>query len=51
MRNDSAAAIAMNRSGTILTTEPNNKVFHSHKDTDTLVDNEAIVVYDERTAL
>jgi hypothetical protein len=47
MRNDSAAAIAMNRSGT----NPIKKLMFSHKDTDTLVDNEAVVVYDERTAL
>jgi hypothetical protein len=47
MRNDSAAAIAMNRSGT----NPIKKLTFSHKDTDTLVDNEAVVVYDERTAL
>ena len=45
MRNDSAAAIAMTRSGN---TRPTHLV---HKDTDTLVDNEAVVVYDERTAL
>lgn len=46
MHNDSAAAIAINRSGT----NPNQVPF-THKDTDTLVENEAVVVYDERTAL
>lgn len=46
MRNDSAAAIAMNRSGT----NPSKMPF-IHKDTDSLVDNEAVVVFDERTAL
>lgn len=46
MRNDSAAAIALNKS--------RSQFIHfafMHKDTDSLVDNEAVVVYDERTAL
>lgn len=46
MRNDSAAAIALNKSGT----SPFQLPF-LHKDTDSLVDNEAFVVYDERTVL
>jgi len=46
MRNDIAAAIALNKSGV----NPFQMPF-SHKETDSLVDNEAIVVYDERTAL
>ncbi|RWS03473.1 uncharacterized protein B4U79_13766 [Dinothrombium tinctorium] len=46
MRNDSAAAIAMNLSG-----ESPAQMPFLHKDTDSLVDNEAVVVYDERTAL
>ncbi|XP_015907880.1 uncharacterized protein [Parasteatoda tepidariorum] len=44
MRSDSAAAIAMNKSRTPFVTVV-------HKDTDSLVENEAVVVYDERTAL
>ncbi|XP_054157033.1 putative uncharacterized protein DDB_G0277255 isoform X2 [Oppia nitens] len=51
MRNDSAAAIALNRSGGTDTNIIKTSLRHSHKDTDTLVDNEAVVVYDERTAL
>lgn len=46
MRNDSAAAIALNKS--------RSQFIHfafMHKDTDSLVDNEAVVIYDERTAL
>lgn len=39
MRNDEAAIIALSKSQ------------YLHKDTDTLVDNEAVIVYDERTAL
>ncbi|XP_013790599.2 uncharacterized protein LOC106474451 [Limulus polyphemus] len=46
MRNDSAAAIAVNKSQNSFITLP-----FVHKDTDSLVDNEAIVIYDERTAL
>ncbi|GFQ83628.1 retrovirus-related Pol polyprotein from transposon 17.6 [Trichonephila clavata] len=46
MRSDSAAAIAVNKSRTSYLTIP-----FTHKDTDSLVDNEAVVVYDERTAL
>ncbi|XP_076347679.1 uncharacterized protein LOC143245335 isoform X2 [Tachypleus tridentatus] len=46
MRNDSAAAIAVNKSQNSCITLP-----FVHKDTDSLVDNEAIVIYDERTAL
>lgn len=46
MRNDSAAAIALNKSGA----SPFQLPF-LHKDTDSLVDNEAFVVYDERTVL
>ncbi|XP_013792723.1 uncharacterized protein LOC106476625 [Limulus polyphemus] len=46
MRNDSAAAIAVNKSQNSFLILP-----FIHKDTDSLVDNEAIVVYDERTAL
>lgn len=42
MKNDSAAAIALTRSRTNILT---------HTDTESLVDNEAVVVYDERTAL
>lgn len=45
MRNDSAAAIALNKSGNF------GQMSIKHKDTDTLVDNEAMVVLDERTAL
>ncbi|XP_076311787.1 uncharacterized protein LOC143225735 isoform X2 [Tachypleus tridentatus] len=44
MRNDSAAAIALNRS---MTSFPQLK----HQDTESLVDNETVVVYNERTAL
>ncbi|KAG8189468.1 hypothetical protein JTE90_018121 [Oedothorax gibbosus] len=49
MRSDSAAAIAVNKSrhGNPYRTLP----FAQHKDTDSLVENEAVVVYDERTAL
>lgn len=47
MRNDSAAAIAINLSCRSSTTP----AAILHKDTDTLVDNEAVVVFDERTAL
>lgn len=46
MRSDSAAAIAVNKSRTNYHTIP-----FAHKDTDSLVENEAVVVYDERTAL
>ncbi|XP_054714213.1 uncharacterized protein LOC129223870 isoform X2 [Uloborus diversus] len=46
MRSDSAAAIAVNKSRCSYLTIP-----FAHKDTDSLVDNEAVVVYDERTAL
>ncbi|XP_076316142.1 uncharacterized protein LOC143228734 [Tachypleus tridentatus] len=46
MRNDSAAAIAVTKSQNSFLILP-----FIHKDTDSLVDNEAIVVYDERTAL
>uniref|UniRef100_T1IR06 Uncharacterized protein n=1 Tax=Strigamia maritima TaxID=126957 RepID=T1IR06_STRMM len=46
MRNDSAAAIALNKSRSQFIQFP-----FVHKDTDSLVDNEAVVVYDERTAL
>ncbi|XP_067124609.1 uncharacterized protein [Centruroides vittatus] len=46
MKNDSAAAIAMNKSRSTFVAIP-----FTHKDTDSLVDNEAVVVYDERTAL
>uniref|UniRef100_A0A069DYP1 Putative conserved plasma membrane protein n=1 Tax=Panstrongylus megistus TaxID=65343 RepID=A0A069DYP1_9HEMI len=41
MRNDEAAIIALSKS----------RSQFLHKDTDSLVDNEAVVVYDERTAL
>lgn len=41
MRNDEAAIIALSKS--------RNKLFN--KDTDILIDNEAVIVYDERTAL
>lgn len=41
MRNDEAAIIALSKS--------RSQFFN--KDTDTLVDNEAVIVYDERTAL
>lgn len=41
MRNDEAAIIALSKS--------RSQFFH--KDTDSLVDNEAVIVYDERTAL
>ncbi|XP_035213074.1 uncharacterized protein LOC118187004 isoform X2 [Stegodyphus dumicola] len=46
MHSDSAAAIAVNKSRSSYLTIP-----FTHKDTDSLVDNEAVVVYDERTAL
>lgn len=46
MHNDSAAAIALNKSRSQFIHFP-----FMHKDTDSLVDNEAVVVYDERTAL
>lgn len=46
MHNDSAAAIAINKSRSQFIVFP-----FMHKDTDSLVDNEATVVYDERTAL
>lgn len=50
MRSDSAAAIAANRSG--VSTSINKLIqLKNSRDTDSLVDNEAIVVYDERTAL
>lgn len=53
MRNDSAAAIAANRNYLhqphYLT--PFRTLPSTHKDTDSLVDNEAVVVYDERTAV
>ncbi|KAI5705251.1 hypothetical protein M8J76_011868 [Diaphorina citri] len=42
MRNNEAAIIALSKS--------RSQFFH-HKDTDSLVDNEAVIVYDERTAL
>nr|BAH72502.1 ACYPI003318 [Acyrthosiphon pisum] len=42
MRNDEAAIIAMSKS---------RSQFLNNKDTDILVDNEAVIVYDERTAL
>ncbi|XP_067001398.1 uncharacterized protein [Anabrus simplex] len=41
MRNDEAAIIALSKS----------RSQYLHKDTDSLVDNEAVIVYDERTAL
>lgn len=41
MRNDEAAIIALSKS----------RSQFLHKDTDSLVDNEAVIVYDERTAL
>lgn len=41
MRNDEAAIIALSKS----------RSQFLHKDTDSLVDNEAVVVYNERTAL
>lgn len=41
MRNDEAAIIALSKS--------QSQFFN--KDTDILVDNEAVIVYDERTAL
>uniref|UniRef100_A0A8D8TXI5 Uncharacterized protein n=1 Tax=Cacopsylla melanoneura TaxID=428564 RepID=A0A8D8TXI5_9HEMI len=43
MRNNEAAIIALSKS--------RSQFFHHHKDTDSLVDNEAVIVYDERTAL
>lgn len=43
MRNDEAAIIALSKS--------RSQFLHANKDTDTLVDNEAVIVYDERTAL
>lgn len=46
MRNDSAAAIAATKSRHPFRTLP-----FVHNDTDSLVDNEAVVVYDERTAV
>lgn len=46
MRSDSAAAIAVNKSRSSYLTVPT-----AHKDTDSLLANEAVVVYDERTAL
>ncbi|CAN7990670.1 unnamed protein product [Ixodes pacificus] len=52
MRNDSAAAIAATRSyhqQRYLT--PFHTLPSAHNDTDSLVDNEAVVVYDERTAV
>ncbi|CAN7993014.1 unnamed protein product [Ixodes hexagonus] len=52
MRNDSAAAIAATRSHhqqRYLT--PFHTLPSAHNDTDSLVDNEAVVVYDERTAV
>lgn len=42
MRNGEAAIIAMSKS---------RSQFLNNKDTDILVDNEAVIVYDERTAL
>ncbi|KAI1289238.1 hypothetical protein HDE_07987 [Halotydeus destructor] len=47
MRSDSAAAIAVNKSGFRLPLT----LIRNHNDTDSLVDNEAVVVYNERTAL
>ncbi|XP_064457127.1 uncharacterized protein LOC135367966 isoform X2 [Ornithodoros turicata] len=47
MRNDCAAAIAATRSQTPFAPP----LPFAHNDTDSLVDNEAVVVYDERTAL
>jgi hypothetical protein len=49
MRNDSAQAIALNKTGQ--TTGAKVAARFLHRDTDSLVDNEAYVVYDERTAL
>ncbi|GAB6024397.1 hypothetical protein CHUAL_009563 [Chamberlinius hualienensis] len=46
MRNDSAAAIALNKSRSQLMHFP-----YSNDDTVSLVDHEAVVIYDERTAL
>ncbi|XP_044742940.1 uncharacterized protein LOC123305319 [Chrysoperla carnea] len=43
MRNDEAAIIALSKS--------RSQFLHTNKDTDSLVDNEAVIVYDERTAL
>ena len=52
MRSDSAAAIAANRSGVSTNAVINRLIqLKNNRDTDSLVDNEAIVVYDERTSL
>ncbi|KAH9360930.1 hypothetical protein HPB48_007011 [Haemaphysalis longicornis] len=53
MRNDSAAAIAATRSyqHQQCYLSPFHTLPSAHTDTDSLVDNEAVVVYDERTAV
>ncbi|XP_054919096.1 uncharacterized protein [Dermacentor andersoni] len=53
MRNDSAAAIAATRSfqNQQCYLSPFHTLPSAHTDTDSLVDNEAVVVYDERTAV
>uniref|UniRef100_T1KI81 Uncharacterized protein n=1 Tax=Tetranychus urticae TaxID=32264 RepID=T1KI81_TETUR len=52
MRNDSAAAIALNRSGATPTHSPYlTKETDCLVDNDSLIANEAVVVYDERTVL
>ena len=52
MRSDSAAAIAANRSGVSTSVVINRLIqLKNSRDTDSLVDNEAVVVYDERTSL